>query len=72
MMGSHAVRISVMDTIVIQLGQGACEAISMLGAIRGHCNDYVVMRIFGFCLLGMLLFLASFITMSRTHPIGRM
>ena len=61
-----------MDTIVIQLGQGACEALSMFGAVRGHCNDYVVMRVVGYCLLGMLLFLASFITMSRTHPIGRM
>ena len=44
----------------------------MLGATKGHCNDYVVMRVIGYCLLGMLLFFASYITMSRTHPIGRM
>jgi hypothetical protein len=60
-----------MDTIVIQLGQGACEAISMIG-VRSSCADYAVMRVIGFCLLGMLLFFASFVTMSRTHPIGRM
>ena len=59
-----------MDTIVIQLGRmrGALD----VRAVRGHCNDYVVMRVIGYCLLGMLLFLASFITMSRTHPIGWM
>ena len=60
-----------MDTLVIQLGQGACDAISMLG-LRPYCTDYAVMRVIGFCLLGTLLFFASFITMSRTHPIGRM
>ena len=39
---------------------------------RGHCNDFAIMRVIGYGLLGLLLFLASFITMSRTHPIGRM
>jgi len=43
-----------MDTIVIQLGQGACEALSMFGAVRGHCNDYMVMRVIGYCLLGIV------------------
>jgi len=61
-----------MDGLAIQLGQGACEAISLIGGIRGHCNDFATMRITGYGLFGLLLFLASFITMSRTHPIGRM
>ena len=61
-----------MGDLATQLGQGACEAVSILGFIRGHCNDFVAMRIVGYGLIGLLLFLASFITMSRTHPIERM
>jgi hypothetical protein len=61
-----------MDGLPIQLGQLACEAVSLLGALRGRCGDLTTMRVMGYCLLGVLLFLASFITMSRTHPIGRM
>jgi hypothetical protein len=64
--------VKAMDGLAIQLGQGACEAISLLGGIRGHCNDFAIMRVIGYGILGLLLFLASFITMSRTHPIGRM
>ena len=61
-----------MDGLAIQLGQGACEAISALAAMRSHCNDFATMRVSGYSLLGMLLFLTSFITMLRTHPVARM
>jgi len=43
-----------------------------MAAMRSHYNDFATMRVVGYGLLGMLLFLASFITMSRTHPVGRM
>jgi hypothetical protein len=54
-----------MDSIATPWGQAAREAISMIGLIRGRFSDYAAMRIVGYGLFLLLVFLASFVTMSR-------
>ena len=39
-----------MDGLAIQLGQAACETVSILGALRGRCGDLTSMRVMGYCL----------------------
>jgi hypothetical protein len=51
--------------IATPLGQAAREAISMIRLIRGRFSDYAAMRIVGNGLFLLLVFLASFIAMSR-------
>ena len=50
-----------MDGLAIQLGQAACETVRILGALRGRCGDLTTMRVMGYCLFGVLVFLSSFI-----------
>ena len=41
-----------MDGLAIQLGQAACETVSILGALRGRCGDLTTMRVMGYCVFG--------------------
>jgi hypothetical protein len=63
-----------MDGLAIQLGRATCEAVSVLGALSLEVDAATSPPCvsWGYCLLGVLLFLAGFLTMSRTHQIGRM
>ena len=54
-----------MDILLLQLGHSACEAGSMLVAVKGRCADYATMRLIGYILLGMLMLLGSFAALSR-------
>jgi hypothetical protein len=55
-----------MDGIAVELGR-TC----VLAAAKTQCIDYGSMRGLGYALIATATFAAAFVTMGRTHPVGR-
>jgi hypothetical protein len=60
-----------MDSIAVELGGTFCGIVGLLAAAKTQCIDYGSMRGIGYGLIGTAIFAAAFITMGRTHPVGR-
>ena len=60
-----------MDAIAVEFGRTFCYVVGQLAAVKTQCIDYGSMRRIGYGLIGTAIFAAAFITMGRTHPVGR-
>jgi hypothetical protein len=71
MMGNATNRGKHMDSIAVDFGRAFCELTTYLAASGMRCTDYATVRGVGYGLIGIAMFAASFVTMTRTHPVGR-
>jgi len=60
-----------MDGIAVELGRMFCGLVGLPAAAKTQCIDYGSMRGIGYALFATAILAAAFITMGRTHPVGR-